>query len=530
MTAIVAVSAAALGVAIALIASRYLRLRADRRMDALLTRVDEHMGAISRSVSTAVERSVEIHEERRRGLPLTLDFGELVEALVTEAATRAEAAAVVVRVDGPGGQPATSAYGAAVDDALLETTLGPQGARPSRATTMDWTYDAPDDPEDGAFRSALVVPIVESDTVTGAIAAFAATRDAFGPEIKRALTSLSDEAGPVLAQARRFSDVESRVLVDAATGVPNRRGYEVELAREVARARRTGRPLSLLILSVGTGTTSTSGSDGGVAVLVDRLARTARTTDVACRRDAHQLAVLLPETQRAGADRFASRLRAGTQHALEGALQPTFAVGIAEWRPSESIEDLDARAAAALEGAATPVVLQQPPRLREAEALEPVEVTPRPDVLEALARSVDEAHRHDRTLALLVLDVDDLAAVADRHGPDAAADVVTDLSRRLNESLGEGAVRRIGVDAFAVILSGATIDDAEALLGTVQASLHERPPPDVERITLSAGITGLTETDDAGSALGRAEQALWQAKQAGRGTVVIAMTNPGNAS
>ena len=162
--------------------------------------------------------------------------------------------------------------------------------------------------------------------------------------------------------------------------------------------------------------------------------------------------------------------------------------------------------------------------------LEPVEVTPRTDVLETLARSVDEAHRHDRTLALLVLDVDDLAAVADRHGPDAAAVVVTDLSRRLNESLGEGTVRRIGVDEFAVILSGATVDDAEALLGTVQASLHERPPPDVERITLSAGITGLTETDDAGSALGRAEQALWQAKQAGRGTVVIAMTNPGNSS
>ncbi len=418
MTAIVAASAAALGVAIALIASRYLRLRADRRMDALLTRVDEHMGAISRSVSTAVERSVEIREERRRALPLTLDFGELVDALVTEAATRARAAAVVVRVDGPGGQPATSAYGAGVDDALLETTFGPQGARPSRATTMEWTYDAPDEAEDGVFRSALVVPIVESDAVTGGIAAFSTTRDAVSPDIKRALTSLSEEAGPMLAQARRFSDVESRVLVDPATGVPNRRGYEVELAREVARARRTGRPLSLILFSVGNGTMSTSGSDGGgVAALVDRLTRTARTTDVACRRDQRQVAVLLPETQRAGAERFASRLRAGTQHALDGGSQPTFAVGIAEWRPSESIEELDARAAAALEGAATPVTLQQPPRLREAEALEPVEVTPRPDVLEALARCVDEAHRHDRTLALLVLDVDDLAAVADRHGP-----------------------------------------------------------------------------------------------------------------
>ena len=80
-----------------------------------------------------------------------------------------------------------------------------------------------------------------------------------------------------------------------------------------------------------------------------------------------------------------------------------------------------------------------------------------------------------------------------------------------------------------MILSGATVDDAEALLGTVQASLHERPPPDRASHSVRRDH-GLTETDDAGSALGRAEQALWQAKQAGRGTVVIAMTNPGNSS
>ena len=63
------------------------------------------------------------------------------------------------------------------------------------------------------------------------------------------------------------------------------------------------------------------------------------------------------------------------------------------------------------------LALQQPPRLREAEALEPVEVTPRPDVLEALARSVDEASPARPDTGTPLLDVDDLAAVADRHGP-----------------------------------------------------------------------------------------------------------------
>jgi PleD family two-component response regulator len=45
----------------------------------------------------------------------------------------------------------------------------------------------------------------------------------------------------------------------------------------------------------------------------------------------------------------------------------------------------------------------------------------------------------------------------------------------------------------------------------------------VNGVTLSAGITELAEHDDAHSALGRAEHALWQAKQAGRGTIVVAV-------
>ncbi len=57
----------------------------------------------------------------------------------------------------------------------------------------------------------------------------------------------------------------------------------------------------------------------------------------------------------------------------------------------------------------------------------------------------------------------------------------------------------------------------------------------VDGITLSAGITELAERDDAQSALGRAEHALWQAKQAGRGTIVVAVPgrrgrSTGNAS
>ena len=46
---------------------------------------------------------------------------------------------------------------------------------------------------------------------------------------------------------------------------------------------------------------------------------------------------------------------------------------------------------------------------------------------------------------------------------------------------------------------------------------------DVAGITLSAGITELADSEDAQRALARAEHALWQARQAGPGTIVVAV-------
>jgi GGDEF domain-containing protein len=92
--------------------------------------------------------------------------------------------------------------------------------------------------------------------------------------------------------------------------------------------------------------------------------------------------------------------------------------------------------------------------------------------------------------------------------------------RRLSDSVGTGSVHRLGPGEFALVLSGATADDAEALLGTLHM---QGTSDDAGEIVLSAGITELVERDGAETALGRAEHALWQAKQAGRGTIVVAV-------
>jgi diguanylate cyclase (GGDEF)-like protein len=141
-------------------------------------------------------------------------------------------------------------------------------------------------------------------------------------------------------------------------------------------------------------------------------------------------------------------------------------------------------------------------------------------VLEALASEILDARRFGRSLAVVVLDIDGLDELSERVDREEADAVLGDVARRLSDSVGSGSVHRLAAGEFALILSGSTPDDAETLLGTLQSPGDDHHAGE---ITLSAGITEFVERDGAETALGRAEHALWQAKQAGRGTIVVAV-------
>ena len=534
VTAVVAACAVVLACASTLLVLRRSRAASERRLEAVLEKIDGHLDAISSSVVQAVDRVVAAGSEPPEPVP-TLDFDVLVDSLVADVAVRTGADAVVLRLEGPGGRPVVATLGAGTETELSERAVAPPDARPFRAATIDWTYSAAGEPDDDLFHSALVAPLVAPAGAAGTLIAYAIAPDAFTPAHTAAVHELLARYGTALHNARRFADVEARILLDPATGIASRRGYELELEREVARASRTGRPLSIVLVGVGNGTnTATTGEEtNGIGEFARLLTRITRKSDISCRRGDHEFAILLPETREEGATILTERLREEATRTL-GSRQSTFAVGLVEWRPSESLEALEARAEAALTRprAAPARPTDQPPPApapplrpeRRAQVPElhvaPADVLRR-DALETLAREVRDAHRFGRSLSIVVLDIDGLEAISERLGRESADAALAEIARRLDESVGSGFVARLGPGAFALVLSGSTVDDAEALLGTV----HAGPTGDDETssLTLSAGITELAEGDDAPAALGRAEHALWQAKQAGRGTVVIAL-------
>ena len=140
---------------------------------------------------------------------------------------------------------------------------------------------------------------------------------------------------------------------------------------------------------------------------------------------------------------------------------------------------------------------------------------------ETLAREVARAHRYQRGLALIVFDLDDFKAINDRIGHLAGDSVLAEAAERIRDVVRSADIAcRVGGDEFAVILPESAASDADQLYKRLQAAVSSRPIGQAGRLKLSAGIAELKAEDDGVSFFERADEALYRAKDAGKGTAV----------
>jgi diguanylate cyclase (GGDEF)-like protein len=533
VTAVAAACAVVLACGVVLAWLQRARRHTDERLEQILRQLDSHLATMSQSVALAVD-AVTASGAQRPLPPLTLDFDDLADALVAETAARTGADAVVLRVEGPGGRPVVASVGAGVESETLDRSFGPPAETPFDSAAIDWTFSAGAEPGDVRFQSALVTPLAPTAGARGVVAAYAVSEDAFRPAHAAAVRELLRDAAVALSNARRFAEVEARVNVDPATGMPNRRGYEVELGREVARAERNGRPLTVVLLGVAERGPESATNGGAIGDVARTVSSATRRGDISCRRGERELAILLPGTEESAATVLVRRLRDAVGKTLrEGT--PTVTVGLVERLPAETPEALDARVEQTL-GQPRQATVRALDDARNASTSFPATAgtgsdrmrphSPdalRRDALGALARELADARHFGRSLAIVVLDVAGLDDISERLGRETADAHLSDLAGRLDRSLSSGSVHRLGSNVFALVLPGTGIDDAEALVDALQTSLG--PPHNETGLVLSAGITELADEDDPDASLGRAEHALWQATQAGPGTIVVAVPN-----
>ena len=155
----------------------------------------------------------------------------------------------------------------------------------------------------------------------------------------------------------QLQKAERLAVSDALTGLPNRRGLEAVLAREVSRARRHRLPLSLAMLDIDhfkriNDAHGHAMGDQALAHFTQVLRQGIRDVDVLGRHGGEEFLLLMPDTPLIGAEFGVNRLLAAMQRAplaLErSALTIAFSAGVAQWQHDESEASLIARADAAM--------------------------------------------------------------------------------------------------------------------------------------------------------------------------------------
>jgi diguanylate cyclase (GGDEF)-like protein len=137
---------------------------------------------------------------------------------------------------------------------------------------------------------------------------------------------------------------------------------------------------------------------------------------------------------------------------------------------------------------------------------------------EVLDREISRAHRYGRSLALILIDFDDLKSINDRIGHLGGDAALAELGERVRDSLRTADhACRIGGDEFAVILPESGLEDARQLFDRLLAAIGTRPLAAGESGSVSGGIAALERDDDPKALFQRADEALYRAKRDGKG-------------
>jgi len=152
-------------------------------------------------------------------------------------------------------------------------------------------------------------------------------------------------ARPLLRAFRWTEEQASEARIDSLTGLANRRALEEILAAEISRAQRFKHQLAVVLLDLDRfkDINDNFGHAAGDVMLrgVGRLLTSlARQGDTVARWGGEEFVVVLPETDLAGARRFAERLRRTIEAHAVGDMHTSASCGVATMLPEDSVEEL----------------------------------------------------------------------------------------------------------------------------------------------------------------------------------------------
>ena len=336
----------ALGVAIltaagSAVAVWRVRNSADQRVADAVQQLAAGMQETIRDLAQAVEIAQSSRADLSMGeLAASLDLDEVTQRTLEAASTIEGVEAALLDTEAQEGSRLNAAVGMPVEEAAKSAVQLPDNDN-LRAVEIVYRYRI-DDVE--VLRLARPLGRRPADALGrrggGNLSAFSRSAGNLGEAQIDELERLAIRAGPALQNARKYAEARALADLDALTGLHNRRFFHETLAREVARAQRYQRRLSLIVLDLDDfkAINDRVGHLAGDAVLAEaaeRMLSVVRTADFACRVGGDEFGVVLPESTIGEAELLAGRIaRAINSRPITSAGIVNLSAGVAELRPA----------------------------------------------------------------------------------------------------------------------------------------------------------------------------------------------------
>jgi diguanylate cyclase (GGDEF)-like protein len=352
-----ALGVALLTAAIAAVVVWRVRAAADQQVAEAVQKLAVGMHETMRDLTDAVETAhLQSRADRFVGeLAASLDLDEVTERTLEAASAVPGVEAALLDAAAPDGARLSATVGMPEEEASKAAIQIPDNDN-LRAVEIVYRYRIDDvDNSSAVVRAGVVVPMRADGGSVGTLSAFTRSshRKLNDQEIDE-LERLAFKAGPALENARRYQEARALADLDALTNLHNRRYFHETLAREVARAQRYQRRLSLIVVDLDDfkAINDRVGHLTGDAVLAEaaeRMLSVVRTADVPCRIGGDEFAVVLPESSCEDAELLGGRIaRAISVRPIGAAGTLHLSAGVAELRASDRPNDLFERADEAL--------------------------------------------------------------------------------------------------------------------------------------------------------------------------------------
>ncbi|MET0026097.1 MAG: GGDEF domain-containing protein [Candidatus Thiodiazotropha sp.] len=140
-------------------------------------------------------------------------------------------------------------------------------------------------------------------------------------------------------------------------------------------------------------------------------------------------------------------------------------------------------------------------------------------------RDMEINRRNLTDLAIIVLDIDFFKRFNDRYGHAVGDLVLSQVAKTVEQTIrGSDALYRVGGEEFVVVLNATDLKGAKLLAERIRERVAALNIEGLKsaKVTLSLGVSLMSEDDLPQTLFERADQALYQAKRSGRDQVVAA--------